>query len=285
MLSEGIKPLKHHKSPLVYPPLDAEPQSLSTQCSQKLNPFQQGDELGAVSFQDLHNTPAHMSFRRIRMLNMSWIHIFTTIWFTFMSLSPVGKPELPPLPSAYQHAELWASQQAQLSRKLLRILCPGCDPYPDTHCICSWPPPCDPPKCTWILCPLKIPQWEHIRGCLNWRQLCGKRQRPTGISCEKPAKGSWCQPGAQSHLTLPSPLLAFLYAILLLYAYLKGDLHCRAPQLCSIATELQQAVFQLVQYGYCIHWNEVCFETKLLSGEVLSSFERDKQAWHQLSSL
>lgn len=74
-----------------------------------------------MSFQDLPNTPAHLSFRRTRPINVSWIHVFTAIHFTPMSLSLVGKPE------AHEHHGVGASQPAQLHGKhsCTRLLDPG----------------------------------------------------------------------------------------------------------------------------------------------------------------
>lgn len=137
-----------------------------------------------------------------------------------MSLSSVGKHELLTLPSAHQHGRFSSSQPAQLSRKRVCTPRPGCNHCPDTHQISSWPPPCDPAKHTRILSPLKRPQRECVRGFLSWRQVPGGGQWLTSISREKRAKGYQCEPGTQSYLTLPRPLLAFLCAIHLLYSYL-----------------------------------------------------------------
>lgn len=161
--------------------------------------------------------------------------------------------------------------------------CRGCDTCPNTHRISSWLLPCDPAKRMQILCPLKILQRERIRGCLSWRQLRGEGQQLTGISCEKQAKGYWSEPGTQTYLTLPHPLLAFLYEFFCCTLTLRVITTVKLHSCPSLLQSYSKPY--LCQYGYCIHWNEVCFETKLFSGEVLSSFEREKQAWHQLSSL
>lgn len=164
---------------------------------------------------------------------MSRIHIFTAIWFLPTSLFPVLKHRLPTLPSAQQHAPLRASQLDWLSRKYSCTPCPGCDPCPDTHRMSSWPPPSNPTKCTWILCPLKILQRECVRG---FKAVAWGGRWPTGVSC-KGSQGILVWSRGTAYLTLPCPLLAFSCAIPLLY--FNGDLQHKALQSCSIATELQ----------------------------------------------
>lgn len=57
------KALEHRKS---QPGTSSECWSVIPQGSQRTNPFQQWDELGVLSSQDLSNTPAHVSSSRIR---------------------------------------------------------------------------------------------------------------------------------------------------------------------------------------------------------------------------
>lgn len=156
---------------------------------------------------------------------MSCIHIFTAIWFTSMSLSPVRNPKLMTLSSTHHH--FCSAQQKALLHPVSWV-----QPLPchTTHLVGN------SPKHTQVLCPLKIQQQKRVR---RWDlgQLCGEGQWLTGISWK--ASHSilvWARHTVL--LTLPHPLLVFLYAILVLYPYLKGD-HHRTPQLCSIATALQ----------------------------------------------
>lgn len=200
---------------------------------------------------------------------MSWLYIFTVFWFVFMSLSTVGKNELPTLPSAHQHARLWTSQLAELSRKHFCTPCPECDPCPDTH-IPLWPPPCDPTKHM-----DSVLEREHVRGCFSWRQLCREGQGCYLLG--KVSKVYWCEPGTWPYLGLPHPSVGFLFAVLLLYPYHEGDHHSN-PQLvlhCCGATIV--SVWMLHPLELSLHWNKMNL--------ILSSFEREKEAWHHLFSL
>lgn len=169
---------------------------------------------------------------------MSWIRVFTTIQFIPMSVSPAGKPELPTLPSAHQHAGLWASQLAQLSRK--------------HFCTMSWVRPL--PQHT-----LHLLVATSLRPCQTRADFVSSKDRAAGTHkrmLELQAV-AWGRATADWYLlwkasqgivvwardtnlfNFASSFIGLFIWILLLYPYLKGDLYCGAPQLSLIATELQ----------------------------------------------
>lgn len=152
-----------------------------------------------MSFQDLPNTPAHMSFRRTRPINVSWIHIFTAIHFTPMSLSLVGKPELRKSSSAHEHHGVGAFQPAQLHGK--HSCTPVLDPDPlPRHTVCLLVATSLPTCQVCVLYPLKTWVGTHER-LLELEAVAWGRVTEDWYVLGEESQGYQHMPGVHSYLT------------------------------------------------------------------------------------
>lgn len=202
---------------------------------------------------------------------MSCIHIFVAIWFISMSLSPVGNPKLMKLPSTRHHAGFgppsWLSPAESISAPCVLGAALAL-----SHNASCWSHPIVTPPNTHRSVPSKDTAAEMCKkmrtGAVGW----GRTMADWFLMNTKPLHPAVSQ--AHSAVNLASP---FLCAILALHPYLKSD-HHRAPQPVLHCYSTTACCVSAESPGYCIHWNEVYFETKLCSGEVPSSFEREKQS-------
>lgn len=218
-------------------------------------------------------------------LSMSCIHIFAAVWFTSMSLSPVGNPKLMTLPSTHHHAGYglpsWLSPAESTSAPVSwvqplpchTVHLVGATPlwHPQTHTGSVSSKDIAAETCREMRTGAVV--WG--RTMANWHLMTNQPQHPgvsqahsvmnlasafIGISmCNSPA-ASLPEGWSPQNSTVNDPLLQHYTATLIS--------HVSIGQLVTASTGMK---FTLKQ-----NW---------LSDEVRSSFDREKQSWHQPSSL